>query len=75
MIKVYSPRDQIEAECLRVLLISHHIHCHTGGTYLQGAVGELPAHDLIGLYVDIADADRAREMIDDWMKARPVIEG
>ncbi len=62
----------MEAECLRDLLISHHIHCHTGGTYLQGAIGELPAHDLLGLYVDIADANRAREIIDDWIKAKPI---
>ncbi|WP_281646053.1 DUF2007 domain-containing protein [Parendozoicomonas sp. Alg238-R29] len=73
MIKIYSPKDSMEAECLKDMLISHHIHCHVGGTFLQGATGELPAHDLIGLYADIADADRAKELIGEWLKASPII--
>ncbi|CAM3814627.1 putative signal transducing protein [Parendozoicomonas haliclonae] len=74
MIKVYSPQNTMEAECLHDMLTSHHIHSHIGGAFLQGATGELPAHDLIGLYTDIADADRAKELIDTWLKAEPVIE-
>ncbi len=72
MIKIYNPLNPLEAECLRDMLTSHHIHSHIGGTFLQGAVGELPAHDLIGLYTDVADADRAKELIDAWLKAYPV---
>lgn len=74
MIKVYSPRDAMEAECLKDMLTSHHIHCHVSGAFLQGATGELPAHDLIGLYTDIGDADRAKELIHDWLDASPVID-
>ncbi len=72
MIKIYSPRDAMEAECLKDMLTSHHIHSHVSGSFLQGAVGELPVHDLLGLYTDIADADRARELISDWQEAQPV---
>ena len=74
MIKIYSPRDAMEAECLRDMLTSHHIHCHISGNFLQGGVGELPTHDLLGLFADIADAERARELIDEWLEARPILD-
>ena len=72
MIKIHSPQTPMEAECLHDLLTSHHIHSHIGGAFLQGGMGELPAHDLLGLYTDIADADRAKELIEEWLKATPV---
>ncbi len=73
MIKIYSPRNHLEAQGLQDMLASHHIHAHISGAYLQGAVGELPAHDLLGLHTDIADADRARELVNDWLNATPMI--
>ena len=72
MIRIYSPLNPMEAECLHDMLISHHIHSHIGGSFLQGGIGELPTHDLLGLYTDVADADRAKELIDEWLKAQPV---
>ncbi len=65
MMKIYSPQNPMEAECLKDMLTSHHIHSHVSGTFLQGAVGELPTHDLLGLHTDIADANRAKELIDE----------
>ncbi|AQZ94957.1 DUF2007 domain-containing protein [Halopseudomonas phragmitis] len=72
MLCAYNPRDLIEAELLKQLLSSHHIRCHLTGQYLQGAVGELPAHDLLGLWVEPADLGLARELINDWQHATPL---
>jgi hypothetical protein len=74
MIKIYSPENPMEAQCLKDLLGSHSIACHIGGSYLAGAVGELPAMGLLALYVEDADAGLSKELIDDYLKAAPVMD-
>lgn len=50
-------------------------HClPSGGSYLAGAVGELPASGLLALYVEDYDAGLAKEMIEDYLKASPILE-
>ncbi|WP_422133501.1 DUF2007 domain-containing protein [Endozoicomonas sp. ALD040] len=74
MIKIFSPENLLEAQCLKDVLESHGIACHLGGSYLAGAVGELPATGLLALYVDDYDAGLAKEMIEDYLRASPVLE-
>ena len=72
MIRIYSPDSPMEAQCLKDLLESHSISCHLGGSYLAGAIGELPAAGLLGLYVEDLDAGIARRLIDEYLSADPV---
>ncbi|MGI9278635.1 MAG: DUF2007 domain-containing protein [Endozoicomonas sp.] len=74
MIKIFSPDNPLEAQCLKDLLDSHGIACHLAGSYLAGAIGELPAAGLLALYVEDYDAGLAKELIEDYLKASPVVE-
>ncbi|KEQ18004.1 putative signal transducing protein [Endozoicomonas numazuensis] len=74
MIKIFSPDNSLEAQCLKDLLQSHGISCHLGGSYLSGAIGELPAAGLLALYVEDLDAGRAKQLIEDYLMASPVLE-
>ncbi|MRI34520.1 hypothetical protein EOPP23_16155 [Endozoicomonas sp. OPT23] len=74
MIRIYNPDNLMEAQCLKDMLESHSINCHVGGSYLAGAIGELPANGLLGLYVEDIDAGTARKLIDDYLEAAPVDE-
>ncbi|WP_252180487.1 DUF2007 domain-containing protein [Endozoicomonas sp. 4G] len=74
MIKIFCPDNLLEAQCLKDVLESHGIACHLGGSYLAGAVGELPASGLLALYVEDYDAGLAKEMIEDYLKASPILE-
>ncbi|MFN3580018.1 MAG: DUF2007 domain-containing protein [Pseudomonas sp.] len=72
MLCAYHPMDLSEAQLLKQLLDQHHIACHISGQYLQGAVGELPAMGLLGLWVSPEDLGLARELIRDWQQATPI---
>ncbi|WP_062270470.1 DUF2007 domain-containing protein [Endozoicomonas arenosclerae] len=74
MIKIFSPENPLEAQCLKDVLQSHGIVCHLGGSYLTGAIGELPAAGLLGLYVEDVDAGLAKELIEEYLKASPILE-
>ncbi len=74
MIPVYKPADMVEAQCLKDMLEHRHIRCHIQGEYLQGGVGELPAGDLLGLFCLPEDAEQARELIQGYLSASPVVE-
>ena len=63
----------MEAQCLKDFLEGRRIPCFIGGQYLSGAVGELPAVGLLGLYVDDIDAGLARELIRSYLKATPIV--
>ncbi|MFK0570550.1 putative signal transducing protein [Endozoicomonas sp.] len=73
MIKVYSPANLIEAQCLKDMLKSRRIFCHLAGVDLIGAVGELPAIGLLGLYVNEEDAGLAKQLIDEYLSAEPLL--
>ncbi|TVP87987.1 MAG: DUF2007 domain-containing protein [Pseudomonadaceae bacterium] len=72
MLCAYHPRDMIEGELLRQMLAEQHVPCHLSGQYLQGAIGELPVHDLLGLWVQPEDLGLARELIRDYQSATPI---
>lgn len=73
MLLAYRPQDMAEAQLLKQLLTDHRITCHLSGEYLQGGVGELPAMDLLGLWVPAQDLGLARELISDWQQAIPLM--
>lgn len=73
MLCAYKPQDMSEAHLLQQVLTDHHINCHLSGEYLQGGMGELPAMDLLGLWVAPEDLGLARELIEDWQQATPIM--
>lgn len=67
----YEASNAIEAHILQGYLEQEGITVQVVGAYLQGAIGELPAHGLVRLLVDDNDYDRARAAILRWEAASP----
>tara|TARA_R110001599_G_scaffold224792_2_gene423958 strand:+ start:310 stop:543 length:234 start_codon:yes stop_codon:yes gene_type:complete len=63
-----------EATLLQSMLADHHINCHISGQYLQGAVGDLPAHDLLAIWLSDEDIQRGSQLINDYLSASPLEE-
>jgi hypothetical protein len=61
---IYQPANQIEAQLVVDLLESEGIHAIISGSFLTGAIGDLPAGGLVRIMVDDDDAERAREIMD-----------
>jgi len=70
----YRPFDMAEATLLQSMLADHHINCHISGQYLQGAVGDLPAHDLLVIWLSDEDIQRGSQLINDYLSASPLEE-
>lgn len=66
MQRIYEPRDLLEAEMLRGMLIAEGIEAYLTGRHLIGAVGELPVSGLLGLMVADEQAERARQLIAEY---------
>src|SRR5690606_21937966 len=64
----------VQAHLLQDVLRQHGIASHVQGEHLQGAIGELPAGNLVRLLVDDADYDPARRALDEWERAAPMDE-
>lgn len=62
--------DSIEANLIKGLLESEGIKSQILGEYLQGAIGELPANNLIRVVVDESDYEKATTIIDNWREAK-----
>lgn len=60
---VYIGNNYIEVQIVKGLLEQHGIVVESCGEALQGAVGELPVHDLLRLQVDISDYSAATEIV------------
>lgn len=63
---VYQADNVVEAELVKGLLEAHNIACHSGGFYLQGAVGDLAATGFAKLWVADEDAGRALALVEDY---------
>lgn len=72
MKRIYEPQDLMEGELLKGMLASEGIQAHLVGGHLVGAVGELPACGLLGMLVEDADAERARQLIAEYNGAQPL---
>ena len=74
MRSVYEPSSAIQAHLLQDVLRQHGIASHVQGAHLQGAVGELPAGNLVRLLVNDDDYAAARRAVEDWEHATPMDE-
>ena len=63
---VFEAENSIEAHMIVHMLERNGIEAQIAGEYLQGGVGELPAQGNIRVAVDVADAQKAREIIKAW---------
>jgi len=70
MESVYEAENSVEAHMIVHLLERSDVKAEIMGEYLQGGVGELPAHGNIRVVVDLGDAVRAREIIAKWEAER-----
>lgn len=63
MIRIYEADSSIDAHLLRGLLEQRGIPVHIVGEHLLGAMGDLPAHGLIGVLVPEEHAQEARAVV------------
>lgn len=73
MRRIYEPESLLEAETLAGMLASEGVQAHLVGRDLVGATGELPLHGLLGLSVADEQAEYARQLIDAYNGAQPLI--
>ncbi|MEM7304909.1 MAG: DUF2007 domain-containing protein [Pseudomonadota bacterium] len=62
--------DSIEANLIKGLLENEGISCAVLGEYLHGAIGELPANDLIRVVVNDEDYEPAVRLLESWKQAK-----
>lgn len=73
MQRIYEPESLLEAEMLAGMLASEGIEAHLVGRDLVGAAGELPMQGLLGLAVADEQAKYARQLIDAYNDAQPLV--
>ena len=73
MRRIYEPENLLEAEMLLGMLASEGINVQLVGRDLMGGVGELPLQGLLGLAVADEQAEYARQLIDAYNDAQPLV--
>lgn len=73
MQRIYEPESLLEAEMLAGMLASEGVEAHLVGRDLIGAAGELPLQGLLGLAVADEQAEYARQLIDAYNDAQPLV--
>ncbi|MGS7252188.1 DUF2007 domain-containing protein [Pseudomonas sp. SK] len=73
MQRIYEPESLLEAEMLAGMLASEGVVVHVVGRDLVGAAGELPLQGLLGLAVADEQAEYARQLIDAYNDAQPLV--
>ncbi len=63
---VFQADNVVEAELVKGLFEAHGIACHSGGFYLQGAVGDLAASGFAKLWVTDEDAGKALALVEEY---------
>lgn len=63
MKNIYDARDIIDAQRVVALLEYEGVHAEVSGQYLSGAMGELPVHGLVKVWVADQDAAVARDIV------------
>jgi len=68
---VYSAANLVEAQLVVDELAAGGMHSHITGSYLSGAIGELPPGDVIGVWLEEhRHMERARALIEDFEATR-----
>jgi len=62
-------QDLIETQLIKNLLHSEGIECSILGEYLQAASGELPAHDLLRVIVEVNAYEQALFIVEDYVNS------
>ncbi|KIY41860.1 hypothetical protein TZ03_03880 [Pseudomonas sp. 10-1B] len=73
MKRIYEPESLLEAQMLAGMLASEGVEVHLVGRDLVGAAGELPMQGLLGLAVADEQAEYARQLIDAYNDAQPLV--
>ncbi|AIR89489.1 putative signal transducing protein [Pseudomonas cremoricolorata] len=73
MQRIYEPENLMEAQMLVGMLANEGIEVFLIGRDLVGAAGELPIQGLLGLAVADEQAGYARQLIDAYNAAQPVL--
>ncbi|MES2871019.1 MAG: DUF2007 domain-containing protein [Pseudomonadota bacterium] len=73
MQRIYEPENLMEAELLLGMLASEGVEACLQGRDLVGGTGELPALGLLGVMVPDDQAHYARELIDAYNGASPML--
>lgn len=73
MQRIYEPESLLEAEMLAGMLANEGVEAHLVGRDLVGAAGELPMQGLLGLAVADEQAEYARQLIDAYNDAQPLV--
>ena len=63
MKQAYHAADPVDAQLAVDRLAAEGIHAHTQGRFLSGATGELPAGELLRVWVEDADLERAKQVL------------
>jgi hypothetical protein len=70
-LEVYWSRDSQDAALAKALLESSGIEAFVVGGMLEGAIGDFPTPETAPrVWVAASDAERAKELLDDWVAAR-----
>ncbi len=68
---IYSAANLVEAQLIVDELKAGGMQARVTGTYLSGAIGELPPSDVIGVWLDeVQHSDRARAIINEFEAVR-----
>lgn len=71
---IYRAANVVEAQLIVDELSAGGMQSHVTGSYLSGAIGELPPTEVIGVWLEVAShSERARRIIEDFeaSRARP----
>ena len=74
MKQAYHAANPVDAQLVVDLLASEGIDAFTQGQYLSGAIGELPAGEVLRVWVADEDLDRARALIAERGAQEPLVE-
>lgn len=68
---IYRAANVVEAQLIVDELRAGGMQSHVTGSYLSGAIGELPPTEVIGVWLEVpAHSDRARRIIEDFEASR-----
>ena len=70
----YHAANAADAHMVCDVLRQEGVECHILGEYLQGGMGELPAHSMVRIQVPTAQLAQARALIAAWEAAAPLLD-